>query len=131
MIKNSGHKLQRFFEVKYVLLINYVISVIHRPVLEILSHSFNIFHICFLGATSNFSTLSRATIPLCSGKKNNVSPHCDRHKNARTKVCHIFWFFFKAILHQTISIYWCYLLQNHVDSSTKSKQFVTWTSVCP
>ena len=32
---------------------------------------------------------------------------------------------------QIISIHWFYLLQNRVDTSTKSKQFVTYTSVCP
>ena len=32
---------------------------------------------------------------------------------------------------QTISIYWFYLLRNHVATSTKSKLFVIYTSVYP
>ena len=31
----------------------------------------------------------------------------------------------------TINVYWFYLLHSHVDASTKSKYFVTYTFVCP
>ena len=36
-----------------------------------------------------------------------------------------------SYIYTTVTIYWSYLLHNHVDMLTNSKSFATYTFVCP
>ena len=58
---------------------------------------------------------------------------CDRGQQQKMIIFRYFQSFACFILKepQTICIYWFYLLHNHVDNSTKSKQLVTHTFVYP